>query len=88
MLRTWISAQYHRTDKDGQRGLSIRELCMGHRVGYNTLEKPLIIKNLLCDGAAMAELLDEPVCLLLAVVKGAAYLNMNRISTTKYFQLL
>jgi hypothetical protein len=52
------------------------------------LEKSLIRKDLLGNGAATAELLDELTCLPLAIAQAAAYLNMNRMPIAKYLRLL
>ncbi|KAH7074944.1 hypothetical protein BKA63DRAFT_543623 [Paraphoma chrysanthemicola] len=52
------------------------------------LEKSLIRKDLLDNGAATTELLDELTCLPLAIAQAAAYLNINRMSIAKYLRLL
>ena len=52
------------------------------------LEKSLIKKNLIEDGKEVEELLDELLCLPLAIAQAAAYLNMNRTTITKYLRLL
>jgi hypothetical protein len=55
----------------------------------NFLEKSLIRKELLRDGATTTELLDELACLPLAIAQAAAYLNMNKTSSiAKYLRLL
>jgi hypothetical protein len=52
------------------------------------LEKSLIRKDLIRDGAAMTELLDKLNCLPLAIAHAAAYLNMNDVSIASYLRLL
>jgi hypothetical protein len=52
------------------------------------LEKSLMRKDLIRDGAAMTELLDKLNCLPLAIAHAAAYLNMNDISIARYLRLL
>ena len=52
------------------------------------LEKSLIEKVFLRDGAATCELVDKLTYLPLAIAQAAAYLNMNRISIAKYLLLL
>ncbi|EUC32253.1 hypothetical protein COCCADRAFT_99131 [Bipolaris zeicola 26-R-13] len=52
------------------------------------LTKSLINKELLSDSAATADLLDELVCLPLAIAQAAAYLNRNRMSIQEYLRLL
>ncbi|KAH7343110.1 P-loop containing nucleoside triphosphate hydrolase protein [Pyrenochaeta sp. MPI-SDFR-AT-0127] len=51
------------------------------------LEKSLIRKDLLCNGATTTELLDELTYLPLAIAQAAAYLNINSMSITKYLRL-
>jgi hypothetical protein len=56
------------------------------------LIKSLVRKDLLRDDVVTAklldELLDELTCLPLAIAQAAAYLNKNRMSVSKYLQLL
>ncbi|KAF5846047.1 hypothetical protein GGP41_008575 [Bipolaris sorokiniana] len=52
------------------------------------LTKSLINKELLSDSVATTDLLDELVCLPLAIAQAAAYLNGNRISIRGYLRLL
>jgi len=52
------------------------------------LAKSLINKELLSDSGATTDLLDELVCLPLAIAQAAAYLNKNRISIREYLRLL
>ena len=52
------------------------------------LEKSLIEKELLDDGATTRKLLDELAYLPLAIRQAAAYLNMNKMPITKYLRLL
>ncbi|KAF2269765.1 TPR repeat protein [Lojkania enalia] len=52
------------------------------------LTKLLITKELLRDSVATTDLLDELVCLPLAIAQAAAYLNRNRISIREYLRLL
>ncbi|OAL56071.1 HET-domain-containing protein [Pyrenochaeta sp. DS3sAY3a] len=52
------------------------------------LEKSVVKKKLVQDRATTGELLDELAYLPLAIAQAAAYLNMNKISITKYMQLL
>ncbi|KAH8621579.1 ADP binding [Alternaria alternata] len=64
---------------------------MGRPEATDFLTKSLVRKDLLCDNAATAklldELLDELTCLPLAIAQVAAYLNRNRMSILKYLQL-
>ncbi|KAJ5020568.1 hypothetical protein PSV08DRAFT_412915 [Bipolaris maydis] len=52
------------------------------------LTRSLINKELLSDSVATTDLLDELVCLPLAIAQAAAYLNGNRISIREYLRLL
>ncbi|KAF2452243.1 P-loop containing nucleoside triphosphate hydrolase protein, partial [Lineolata rhizophorae] len=52
------------------------------------LEKSLVKKSLVQENDAAGQLLDELACLPLAIAQAAAYLNTNKISITKYIQLL
>jgi tetratricopeptide (TPR) repeat protein len=51
------------------------------------LTKSLARKDILND-ATTTELLDKLTCLPLAIAQAAAYLNRNRVSVSKYLQLL
>ncbi|KAF1922650.1 purine and uridine phosphorylase [Didymella exigua CBS 183.55] len=52
------------------------------------LSKSLIRTELLRDDTMTQKLLDELTCLPLAIAQAAAYLNRNRMSISKYLQLL
>jgi NB-ARC domain/Tetratricopeptide repeat len=52
------------------------------------LEKSLARKDLLCDKEGVTELLQELTYLPLAITQAAAYLSRNRVSITKYVELL
>ncbi|OSS43463.1 hypothetical protein B5807_11981 [Epicoccum nigrum] len=52
------------------------------------LSKSLVRKELLYDKAMVHKLLDELTRLPLAIAQAAAYLNKNRMSISKYLQLL
>ncbi|KAF2832835.1 HET-domain-containing protein [Ophiobolus disseminans] len=70
------------------RGDVIELRAMDRQDAKDFLKKSLIRKDLLCNGAATTELLDELTCLPLAIAQAAAYLNMNRVSIAKYLKLL
>jgi tetratricopeptide (TPR) repeat protein len=52
------------------------------------LSESLVRKELLRDCAMTDKLLDELTCLPLAIAQAAAYLNINRMTITKYLRLL
>jgi hypothetical protein len=52
------------------------------------LTKSLTKKGLLRNNITTTELLDELIYLPLAIAQATAYLNKNRMSVTKYIQLL
>ena len=70
------------------RGDAIELGAMDRQDAKDFLEKSLIRKDLLGNGAATTELLDELTCLPLAIAQAAAYLNMNRMPIAKYLRLL
>ncbi|KAF2993768.1 hypothetical protein E8E13_002106 [Curvularia kusanoi] len=71
------------------RGDDVLELgAMDRRDATDFLTKSLIRKALLADQAMTGKLLDELTCLPLAIAQAAAYLNKNRMSISKYVQLL
>jgi tetratricopeptide (TPR) repeat protein len=61
---------------------------MNRRDAGDFLEKLLIRRDLLCNGAIRDTLLDELTHLPLAIAQAAAYLNKNTVSIAKYLQLL
>lgn len=52
------------------------------------LSESLVRKELLTNQAMTDKLLDELTCLPLAIAQAAAYLNINRMTITKYLRLL
>ncbi|KZM25138.1 ADP binding [Ascochyta rabiei] len=74
------------------RGDVIRLEAMGLQDARELLTKSLAMRNLLGENPASTklvdELLDELMCLPLAIAQAAAYLNRNRMPITKYLQLL
>ncbi|OAL33356.1 hypothetical protein AYO20_07367 [Fonsecaea nubica] len=53
-----------------------------------SLEKSLVREDLLRNDKGVAELLQELTYLPLAIMQAAAYLNRNRVTITKYMELL
>ncbi|KAI4940762.1 hypothetical protein J4E91_011249 [Alternaria rosae] len=61
---------------------------MDRRDAIDFLFESLVRKELLNNQAMTDKLLDELTCLPLAIAQAAAYLNINRMTITKYLQLL
>ncbi|KAI4940761.1 hypothetical protein J4E91_011248, partial [Alternaria rosae] len=61
---------------------------MDRRDAIDFLSESLVRKELLSNQAMTDKLLDELTCLPLAIAQAAAYLNINRMTITKYLRLL
>jgi tetratricopeptide (TPR) repeat protein len=61
---------------------------MNQQDATDFLTKSLIKKDILCDSAATTDLLNELMCLPLAIAQAAAYLNKNTTFIRDYLRLL
>ena len=61
---------------------------MAQKEALDLLVNSLVEKDAACDAAATAELLEELDYLPLAITQAAAYININKISTSQYASLL